>query len=228
MPSPARGEGAITSASVLAAHPRPSFANTATFKVRRREWPTEKEGVVPAFSPSATSASPVARMKRQRNPGTTVQLQRCSPDFTSFHPATKNKGSGTPTDALPSCRAATRPRILRGCARLSAFHRGSDPRDSSSQRPSFRPCFLGRGGAPICHNPPSGGRADAVCAGVTRPRPVPVQRAPRGPVCSAGRLMPEAARERFAMPPAGTALAPLPRCASGAGPLRERDSQGHT
>jgi hypothetical protein len=31
--------------------------------------------------------------------------------------------------------------------------------------------------------------------------------------------MPEAARERFATPPAGTALAPLPRLASGAGPL---------
>jgi hypothetical protein len=37
-------------------------------------------------------------------------------------------------------------------------------------------------------------------------------------------LMPKAARERFATPPAGTALAPLPRLASGAGPLHERDS----
>jgi hypothetical protein len=40
------------------------------------------------------------------------------------------------------------------------------------------------------------------------PSPVPVQRAPRSRVCSARTLMPEAARERFAKPPAGTALAP--------------------
>jgi hypothetical protein len=31
--------------------------------------------------------------------------------------------------------------------------------------------------------------------------------------------MPEAARERFAMPPAGTVLAPVPRYACAAGPL---------
>jgi hypothetical protein len=37
--------------------------------------------------------------------------------------------------------------------------------------------------------------------------------------------MPEAARERFATPPAGTALAPMPRLASAAGPLRERESE---
>jgi len=64
----------------------------------------------------------------------------------------------------------------------------------------------------------------AVIAGVTRPNLSHVQRAPRGPVRSAGRLMPKAARERIARPPAGTALAPLPRFASGAGPLPERDS----
>ena len=36
--------------------------------------------------------------------------------------------------------------------------------------------------------------------------------------------MPEAARERLATPPAGTALAPEPRCAFAAGPLTERES----
>jgi hypothetical protein len=73
-------------------------------------------------------------------------------------------------------------------------------------------------------DPPSGGRSARSLCGCYPPEPVPVQRAPRGPVRSAGMLMPKAARERFAIPPAGTALAPLPRCASGAGPLRERDS----
>ena len=38
---------------------------------------------------------------------------------------------------------------------------------------------------------------------------MPVQRAPRGPVIVPDGTMPEAARERFARPPAGTALAPL-------------------
>ena len=72
--------------------------------------------------------------------------------------------------------------------------------------------------------PRQGEDPHAVYAGVTRPNLSHVQRAPRVPVRSAGRLMPEAARERFASPPAGTALAPLPRFASGAGPSRERDS----
>ena len=36
--------------------------------------------------------------------------------------------------------------------------------------------------------------------------------------------MPEAARERPAIPPAGTALAPEPRFASAAGPFTERES----
>ena len=38
---------------------------------------------------------------------------------------------------------------------------------------------------------------------------MPVQRAPRRPVIVPDGTMPEAARERFARPPAGTALAPL-------------------
>jgi hypothetical protein len=67
--------------------------------------------------------------------------------------------------------------------------------------------------------PRQGEDPHAVVAGVTRPHLSLVQRAPRGPVRSAGMLMPKAARERFTTPPAGTALAPLPRRVSGAGPL---------
>jgi hypothetical protein len=54
---------------------------------------------------------------------------------------------------------------------------------------------------------------------------MPVQRAPRRPVIVPDRTMPEAARERFARPPAGTALAPL----SGShleSALTERDGGG--
>jgi hypothetical protein len=49
---------------------------------------------------------------------------------------------------------------------------------------------------------------DAALAGVTRPKPVPVQRAPRRPVIVPAGRIPGAARERSANPPAGTALAP--------------------
>jgi len=45
----------------------------------------------------------------------------------------------------PACRAAGTAAPPAGGARLSAFHHGSDPGDSSSQRPSLRSCFLGRG-----------------------------------------------------------------------------------
>ncbi len=67
--------------------------------------------------------------------------------------------------------------------------------------------------------PLPGAGTNAVVAGVTRPHLSLVQRAPRGPVRNAGMLMPKAARERFTTPPAGTALAPLPRHVSGAGPF---------
>ena len=67
--------------------------------------------------------------------------------------------------------------------------------------------------------PRQGEDPHAVVAGVTRPHLSLVQRAPRGPVRSAGMLMPKAARERLTTPPAGTALAPMPRNVSGAGPL---------
>jgi hypothetical protein len=49
---------------------------------------------------------------------------------------------------------------------------------------------------------------DAALAGVTRLQPVPVQRAPRRPVIVPAGRIPEAARERIANPPAGTAPAP--------------------
>jgi hypothetical protein len=49
---------------------------------------------------------------------------------------------------------------------------------------------------------------DAALAGVTRLQPVPVQRAPRRPVIVPAGRIPEAARERSANPPAGTAPAP--------------------
>ena len=66
-----------------------------------------------------------------------------------------------------------------------------------SQRLSFRPGFLGRG-----------------LNGRYPPSPVPVQGCTSHPGRNAGRHDAQAAREQAANPPAGTALAPMTRCAS--------------
>jgi len=105
-------------------------------------------------------------------------------------------------------------RILRCGSRLAA--RSSDgvpPRLSpkgviSSQRLDFRPGFLGRG-----------------LNGRYPPSPVPVQGCTSHPGRNAGRHDAQAARERTANPPAGTALAPMTRCASAPCPSLERDCE---
>src|SRR5580704_4680779 len=72
-----------------------------------------------------------------------------------------------------------------------------------SQRLSFRPGFLGRG-----------------LHGRYPPSPVPVQGCTPRPGRNAGRHDAQAARERTANPPAGTALAPMTQCASASCPSR--------
>jgi hypothetical protein len=76
----------------------------------------------------------------------------------------------------------------------------------SSQRLSFRPGFLGRG-----------------LHGRYPPSPVPVQGCTSHPGHNAGRHDAQAAREQAANPPAGTALAPMTRCASAPCPSRSED-----
>jgi hypothetical protein len=75
-----------------------------------------------------------------------------------------------------------------------------------SQRLSFRPGFLGRG-----------------LNGRYPPSPVPVQGCTSHPGRNAGRHDAQAAREQAANPPAGTALAPMTRCASAPCPSRSED-----
>ena len=75
-----------------------------------------------------------------------------------------------------------------------------------SQRLSFRPGFLGRG-----------------LNGRYPPSPVPVQGCTSHPGHNAGRHDAQAAREQAANPPAGTALAPMTRCASAPCPSRSED-----
>src|SRR5580693_9252588 len=103
-------------------------------------------------------------------------------------------------------------RILRCGSRLHEA-RSSDgvpPRLSPkgiipSQRLSFRPGFLGRG-----------------LNGRYPPSPVPVQGCTSHPGHNAGRHDAQTAREQPAKPPAGTALAPMTRCASAPCPSTER------
>ena len=82
----------------------------------------------------------------------------------------------------------------------------SPPGIIPSQRLSFRPGFLGRG-----------------LHGCYPPSPVPVQGSTSHPGHNAGRHDAQAARERTANPPAGTALAPMTRCASAPCPSPERE-----
>ena len=132
------------------------------------------------------------------------------PGFPCARPRPPQRGSGTPRDASSQpapCGHGARPC---GGARLSASHRGSCQGDSWSPRLCTRPCFGGQSGAFDPVRPPQPGGGDlALLHGcyprrTNLPRTVSTSRAGH----DAGRLMPDAARERVTNPPAGTALAP--------------------
>ena len=113
----------------------------------------------------------------------------------------RNAGKRWATTAA-SCDAA---RALLERARLTAFHRGSHLGEYFIPKVSFRPGFLGLG-----------------LNGRYPPSPVPVQGCTSHPGRNAGRHDAQAAREQPAKPPAGTALAPMTRCASAPRPSPER------
>jgi len=117
-----------------------------------------------------------------------------------------NEGSGTPANAghQPPHLAMRRAPFwsAHACRRsTAALASGS----ISSQRLGFRPGFLGRG-----------------LNGRYPPSPVPAQGCTSHPGRNAGRHDAQAARERTANPPAGTALAPTTQCASAPCPSPER------
>jgi len=116
------------------------------------------------------------------------------------------EGSGTPANAghQPPHLAMRRAPFwsAHACRRsTAALASGS----ISSLRLGFRPGFLGLG-----------------LHGRYPPSPVPAQGCTSHPGRNAGRNDAQAARERTANPPAGTALAPMPRCASAPCPSPER------
>ena len=128
---------------------------------------------------------------------------------------TKKKGSGTPTDVCiepPRLSGAAR---TSGCARLSAFHRGS-------YRQGFRPLGATPGqaswdvaGRSIRYGRPNrGAKTLRSYTGVTRARLSQSRERTSQTGHSAGRMMPKAAPARIANPRGSTALAPcsgLPR-----------------
>ena len=132
------------------------------------------------------------------------------PGFPCAHPGRKQRGSGTPRDAssqpapcghgAPLAGALASRRPTAALARETAGPQGSAPGHASGDSPE-RSILYGR---------PNRGAETLRCStGVTRaelelPRTVSTSRAGH----DAGRLMPDAARERVTNPPAGTALAP--------------------
>jgi hypothetical protein len=117
-----------------------------------------------------------------------------------------NEGSGTPANAGHQPPHLAMRRALYGARTLVGVPPRLSPKGIiPSQRLSFRPGFLGRG-----------------LNGRYPPSPVPVQGCTSHPGRNAGRHDAQAAREQAANPPAGTALAPMTRCASAPCPSLER------
>ncbi len=169
-----------------------------------------KSGVGPGFRSSVTPVSSfVARMSGAIS-GNDISAPR--PPRVSLRSirATKKMKEAERRQTLGNNR-----RILRCGARPFGARTlaGVPPRLSPkgvipSQRLSFRPGFLGRG-----------------LNGRYPPSPVPVQGCTSRPGHNAGRHDTQAAREQPAKPPAGTALAPMTRCASAPCPSRSEDCE---
>ena len=166
-----------------------------------------KSGVGPGFRLRLCRFRQVAWIERseirERRSGSVA-----APGFRSAQPGLQTKMKEAERRQTPGNHR----RILRCGARSFGARTlvGVPPRLSPkgiipSQRLSFRPGFLGRG-----------------LNGRYPPSPVPVQGCTSHPGHNAGRHDAQAAREQAANPPAGTALAPMTRCASAPCPSTER------
>ena len=134
-----------------------------------------------------------------------------SPDYAALHPGydcEKKKGK---RNADKRCVQPPHPSDAArtvGCARLSAFHRGSCVRDER-RRLSSRPGFLGLGRTFDPVRPLQPGSEDLALLHGRYPRPpVPSRERTSQTGHSAGRMMPKAAPARIAKPRGSTALAP--------------------
>ena len=172
----------------------------------------------PRFARSASSSGPPPPLSRGRKVRAIAFSRRASrPSFAARTKATdvsppnkkgrrsagRRKSNGphhtNRCRHLPALRARRAPRTIRlrepPASGALAFRRSTAALAEVS-RPrlfDFRPGFLGR----------------RRCAGVTRACLSQSSGSTRAPAVIPADMMPEAARERFARPPAGTALAPL-------------------
>jgi hypothetical protein len=164
-----------------------------------------KPGVGPVFRSSVPGF--VARMSEATS-GNDRAASLPLPGSRFAHPGyEENEGSGTPANAGHQPPHLAMRRALYGARTLAGVPPRLSPKGIiPSQRLSFRPGFLGRG-----------------LNGRYPPSPVPVQGSTSHPGHNAGRHDAQAARERTANPPAGTALAPMTRCASAPCPSRNED-----
>ena len=151
----------------------------------------------------------VARIERseirERRSGSVAApgFRFAQPGLRNLKEAERRQTLGIRSSASCDAARAFRARTLDGVPpRLSP--KGIIP----SQRLSFRPGFLGRG-----------------LHGRYPPSPVPVQGCTSHPGHNAGRHDAQAAREQTANPPAGTALAPMTRCASAPCPSMSEDCE---
>jgi hypothetical protein len=124
----------------------------------------------------------------------------------SFQETNKGRKRNAGKRRSPTAASCDAARAHSERARLTAFHHGSHLREL------FHPKGSASGQA-------SWGRG---LNGRYPPSPVPVQGCTSHPGRNAGRHDAQAAREQAANPPAGTALAPMTRCASAPCPSRER------
>jgi hypothetical protein len=177
-------------------------------EARNRSGPGKGQGWGLLFGLPLRPFRPVARIERSE-----IRERRfgsiAAPGFRSAQPGLRNKMK----EAERRQTLGSNRRILRCGARPFGARTldGVPPRLSPkgiipSPRLSFRPGFLGLG---------LNGRYPS--------SPVPVQGCTSHPGRNAGRHDAQAAREQAANPPAGTALAPMTRCASAPRPSRSED-----
>src|ERR1700722_19620337 len=169
----------------------------------------ERAGVGPVFLSSVTRfrrfVAWIERSEiRERRSGSVA-----APGFRSAQPGLRNKfeGSGTPANAgSPTAASCDAARALLERARLSAFHRGSHLREYSIPKAQLQARLPGTWSE----------RALPAFACPSPGKHLPPRSSCRGTDT-------QAAREQAANPPAGTALAPMTRCASASCPSRSED-----
>ena len=182
--------------------------------IQRASWLSQ--AALDCFAPLAMTSSPVlaARFLFEREfpvPPCCYGFPACAISWVFLcPPRPQTKGKRNAERRVVTTRALrARGALLRSALASRRRHRGSCQGDSWSPRLCTRPCFGRQSGAFDPVRPPQPGGGDlALLHGCyprrTNPRTVSTSRTGH----DAGRLMPDAARERVTSPPAGTALAP--------------------